>query len=241
VVAHAGRQSTCGPLFGPTERTLIDFQYGSETDLGLTTDEPNRENRNRPVSCAEIFYPGPCGDIRMAGVQFSLLTLTIKEESEMKRIPVMLTMAAVLLAFAAGAAAEGVVKTDMTPDSQVVMARKMLMRANKANMGSMMKEIGEGESDSALANAASLSAVAMVLPPLYAKEYASVYPVEGSKTFFKPGDPGAFEAAAGALQMEAMAVHKALSAKDMAGAKAAAEKLGGACGACHSQFQGQYK
>ena len=159
----------------------------------------------------------------------------------MKRAMVLMTMVAVLFAFAAITAAEGVLKTDMTPDSQVVQSRKYIMVMIKNNIGNLFAQIEAGNAPVALVNTDSIAAFATVLPPLYAKDYASLYPVKGSKTFFKPGAPAEFEAAAENLRMEAVAVHAALEKNDMAAAKAAGEKLGGACGACHSKFQGKYE
>jgi cytochrome c556 len=154
---------------------------------------------------------------------------------------VLITMVAILFAFAASAAAEGVLKSDMTPDSQVVQSRKYIMVMIKNNIGNLFAQIEAGNAPVAMLSADSIAAFAAVLPPLYAKDYAAVYPVKGSKTFFKPGTPADFEAASEGLRMEAAAVHAVLEKNDMAAAKAAGEKLGGACGACHSKFQGKYE
>ena len=136
--------------------------------------------------------------------------------------------------------ADRVLKTDMSDPAQVVSARKGLMHAIRDNMVDINKKSGAGNIEDISVNGSNIAAIAAVLPVFYKETYKDVYPVKGSKTYFKGANPAEYEAAAEKLRVAGMAIKTAAEKKDEAGVSAAMEALSGSCGGCHSAFRGKY-
>lgn len=122
----------------------------------------------------------------------------------------------------------------------IVQTRKAMMLANYANLGDINAKIGSGSLKAVAANARSMAAYGAVLPMLFDDAYSAVYPVEGSKYFYKAGTAADFKAAAQNLVSVVEALIALSDKEDKAGLTAQAAKISPACGACHSTFRGQY-
>lgn len=82
--------------------------------------------------------------------------------------------------------------------------------------------------------------MATFLPLVYENRYTQVYPVKGSKFFFKEALLANMEAASENLKIQAQELMKLASANDKSGVKAQTDKLLGACGSCHKAYRGKY-
>jgi cytochrome c556 len=140
---------------------------------------------------------------------------------------------------AAAAFATDVVTPGATP-SQVVAARKLAMGANGALAGDMQAKLTAGNVKQVAADARAMAAIAALMPLVFTETYTDVYPVQGSKFFFKEGAAEDFAALAGGLNTAAEALAKIAESGDRAAASAQFGKIGAACGACHGEFRGQY-
>ena len=89
-------------------------------------------------------------------------------------------------------------------------------------------------------NAGSIAALAAFLPLVYEKTYSEVYPVKGSKYFFKGAVLADIEAAAENLRIEAEELMRFAAANDKSTVEAQVHKLLGTCGGCHKPVRGQY-
>jgi cytochrome c556 len=136
--------------------------------------------------------------------------------------------------------ANAVLKTDMSDPAQVVSARKGLMQAIRGNMIDINKKMKAGKIEDISADGANVAAIATVLPVFYKETYKDVYPVKGSKTYFKGARPADYEAASEKMRAPGMAIKMAAEKKDKAGVSAGLEALTGSCGGCHSAFRGKY-
>ena len=136
--------------------------------------------------------------------------------------------------------AMGVLKSDMSDPAQVVAVRKGFMQAIKGNMVDINKKLKAGNIEDTSVDGGNIAALATVLPVLYKETYKEVYPVKGSKTYFKGAKPAAYEAASEKLRSAGMAIKQAAEEKDKAGVNAAMESLKSSCGGCHSAFRGKY-
>ncbi len=136
--------------------------------------------------------------------------------------------------------AQGVLKPNQRSPEQVVAARKFAMGAMGANAGDLKGKIKTGNIKGIAANAASIAALATFLPLVYEDTYPQVYPVKGSKYFFKGAPQAAVEAGYESLRIQAQKLMKLASANDKSGVEAQTEKLFGACGSCHKAYRGEY-
>jgi len=144
-----------------------------------------------------------------------------------------------LLAAASALWGQSVLGTVMDSPEGVVKARKLMMRTLSANMKDIAEKTRDGRVAAVAANAVSIGAIAVVLPPLYREKYENVYPVEGSASFFKGGSAAAIESAASQLKKSADSLQAAADKGDPAGTQAAFDALKPACGSCHSAFRGK--
>jgi cytochrome c556 len=126
------------------------------------------------------------------------------------------------------------------PAAQVVAARKLAMASNGALAGDIQAKLTAGSVKQVAADARAIAAIATLLPLVFTDPYSEVYPVQGSKFFFKGGSADDFAAVAGGLNAAAEELGRVAETGDKAAASAAFGKLGAACGACHSVFRGQY-
>jgi len=133
-----------------------------------------------------------------------------------------------------------VLKTDMGDPEQVVLARKGFMMAVKGNMIDMNKKLKAGNLADLSVNGDNIAVLATALPVLYKETYKAVYPVKGSKTFYKGATAVAFEAASEKMRSAGEAIRMAAEKKDKAGIEAGLESLKASCGGCHSAFRGKY-
>jgi cytochrome c556 len=136
--------------------------------------------------------------------------------------------------------AQGVLKASQSSPEQVVAARKFAMRAMGADVKDLKRKIEAGNIKGVAANAKSIAAIATFLPLVYKKTYSEVYPVKGSKSFFKGVSISGIEAASESLRQQAEALVRLASANDESGVNAQADKLRGACKNCHRSYRGKY-
>ena len=86
----------------------------------------------------------------------------------------------------------------------------------------------------------NIAALATLMPLVYEETYPEVYPIKGSKYFFKGAPPAETEAAYENLRIQAEELMKLASAGDKSGVEAQLGKLFGACGGCHKPYRGKY-
>ena len=135
--------------------------------------------------------------------------------------------------------AQGVLKESGNTPEQVVSARKFAMRALGSNVGDLRSKIKSGNIKGIAANARSLAALATFLPWSYKEAYTNVYPVKGSKYFYKAEIPdvgAAFED----LRAEAEKLMALAAGDDKPGVESQVRNVLGACGACHKPARGSY-
>ena len=136
--------------------------------------------------------------------------------------------------------AQSVLKTGQRSPEEVVAARKFAMRAMGADVKDLKGKIEAGNIKGVAANAKSIAAIATFLPLVYEKTYSEVYPVKGSKSFFKGGPISGIEAASESLRIQAEALVRLASANDGSGINARVDKLRVACKNCHRSYRGKY-
>ncbi len=159
----------------------------------------------------------------------------------MKRKALMILGSIVLgCVIAATIYAQGVLKPNQKSPEQVVAARKFAMGAMGANVGDLKGKIKAGNIKGVAANASSIAALATFLPLVYEDRYTQVYPVEGSKYFFREAPLANIEIASENLRVQAQELMKLASADDKSRVNAQVEKLFGACGGCHKAYRGEY-
>jgi hypothetical protein len=159
----------------------------------------------------------------------------------MKRKALMISGSIVLVCMVAATIyAQGVLKPSQKSPEQVVAARKFAMGAMGADAGDLREKIKAGNIQGVAANAGSIAALATFLPLVYQETYTQVYPVKGSKFFFKEAPLANMEAASENLKIQAQELMKLASANDKSGVNAQVEKLFGACGGCHKAYRGKY-
>ena len=152
----------------------------------------------------------------------------------------MTILALALLGAAAELFATDVLLPGQSSPAQVVAARKYAMMSIGGLVGDIKAKIGAGRVKAVSASARAMASLATFIPLVFKDTYAEVYPVEGSKYFFKGGDAAAIAAKAGGLNAAAEQLALLADGGDKAGAEAQANQLLAACGACHTPFRGQY-
>lgn len=158
----------------------------------------------------------------------------------MKKKPLtILSLSILVCAIAATIYAQGVLKPSPSSPEEVVAARKFAMRALAANVGDIRENVKAGNIKGVGANAGSIAALATFLPLVYKEEYRDVYPVKGSKYFYKAEISDVAKAFED-LRVQAEELMKVAAAGDKSGVEAQMPKLLGACGACHKPARGQY-
>ena len=136
--------------------------------------------------------------------------------------------------------AQGVLKPGQRSAEQVVLARKFAMGALAANAGDLGAKIKAGNIKGVVTHATSVAALATFLPLVYEKTYPEVYPVKGSKYFFKRAVSAQIEAAAENLRVQAEKLMRLAAANDKSAVEAQAGNLFSSCGGCHKQTRGKY-
>ena len=135
--------------------------------------------------------------------------------------------------------ARSVLKTDMSDALQVVMARKFLMDATKEHMIALNKKLKAGKLRDVAINGETIAAFATLMPPLFRETHKEVYPIKGSRTFFKGAPPAQFEKAADKMRSAAMDIKKASESGNQDKLNTGVQLLGASCGGCHSAFRGK--
>jgi hypothetical protein len=135
--------------------------------------------------------------------------------------------------------AQGVLKPSPSSPEEVVAARKFAMRIIGANVGDIRGKIKAGNIKGTAANAGSIAALATFLPLVYKEEYRDVYPMKGSKYFYK-AEISDVARAFGDMRAEAEELMKLAAAGDKSGVEAQVPELLGSCGGCHKPARGQY-
>jgi cytochrome c556 len=159
---------------------------------------------------------------------------------KMKTVTV-LSLILLICMMAATIYAQGVLSsTGQKSPGQAVAARKFAMRTLGANFGDVRGKIKAGNIKGIAANASSIAALATFLPLVFGERYPGVYPVKGSKYFFKGAPRKNIEGGFRNLRTRAAGLMKSASAGDKSGVEAQFGKLGGACNGCHKAFRGEY-
>jgi cytochrome c556 len=143
-----------------------------------------------------------------------------------------------VLVISASIFAQTVLREGQNSPSEIVSARKFAMKMLGANVGDLTGKIKEGNLKGVAANAGSIAALATFLPVAYQETHADVYPVQGSKYYYKGGLPdvgAAFEN----LNREAQALMKLVQSNDKSAIEAQKGKMLGTCGACHQAARGE--
>ncbi len=136
--------------------------------------------------------------------------------------------------------AQGVLNSGQQSPEQVVSARKFAMVALAANAGDLGAKIKAGKIKEIVTHATSIAALATFLPLVYEKTYPEVYPVKGSKYFFKGATSAQIEAAAENMRVQAEKLMRLAAANDKSAVEAQVGNLFGSCGGCHKQLRGKY-
>lgn len=153
----------------------------------------------------------------------------------------MLSLILLICMIAATIYAQGVLSsTSQKSPGQAVAVRKFAMRAFGANFGDIRGKIKAGNIKGIAANASSIAALATFLPLVFDERYPGVYPVKGSKYFFKGAPRRNIEGGFKNLRAQAAGLMKAASAGDKSGVEAQFGKLLGACKGCHKAYRGKY-
>jgi cytochrome c556 len=146
----------------------------------------------------------------------------------------------ILLCFlAVSVMAIDVVKPGKATATQVVAARKFAMVTNVTNLGDLNAKLTASSIRAMVANARSLATIGAFLPLAFAQAYTEVYPVAGSKFFFKQGSMDDFQAKAQAFVNAAEDLSSLADKDDKDGVTAQLKVLPGTCGASHAVFRGQ--
>lgn len=136
--------------------------------------------------------------------------------------------------------AQDVLQSDMKEGVQVVKARKSLMQAINANIQDADQKLKAGTVKEIAANGINIVAISTVLPPFFKEAHEKVYPIEGSKTFFKGAPAKEFEAAAAKMRAAGLEIRQAAEKGDKSGVEAGIKAVRGSCGGCHTAFRGSY-
>ena len=113
------------------------------------------------------------------------------------------------------------------------------MRMFGANVGDLTSKIQDGNLKGVTANAGSIAALATFLPLAYQETYAGVYPLEGSKYYYKGGLPDV-GAAFRNLKQEAQELMEISQSNEQSAIETQKGKLLETCGACHAAARGQH-
>lgn len=153
-----------------------------------------------------------------------------------KRIAVVAVL--LCLASIAAFAIDALLPNDATP-LQIVVARKAAMQASAALFADAKAKFTAGTIKAISPNAKALAAIAALLPHVFTDTCSVVYPVGGSKLFFKGGAVADFGSAAQVLLTAAEDLVKFADADDKANVETQLAKVQASCGACHGTFRGQ--
>ncbi len=157
-----------------------------------------------------------------------------------KKVLTSLSLVILVCFISAKVYAQGVLTPGQRSPEQVVSARKFAMGALAANAGDLGTKIKAGKIKEVVTHAASITALSIFLPLVYEKTYSEVYPVKGSKSFFKSVSISGIEAASESLRQQAEALERLASANDESGVNAQVDELRGACKNCHRSYRGKY-
>ena len=149
-------------------------------------------------------------------------------------------LALALLGAAVELFATDVLLPSQSSPAQVVAARKYAMMSIGGLVGDIKAKIGAGSVKAVSASARAMASLATFIPLVFKDTYAEVYPVEGSKYFFKGANASAVAAGAADLSAAAEELARIADKDDKARADAQSNKLLASCGTCHTPFRGQY-
>ena len=146
-----------------------------------------------------------------------------------------------LLALAAlqGLSATDVLMPQENEPLNVVLVRKLTMRTFAASMGDLQPKLGAGAVSAAPANAFSIAALATYLPTVFDETYSEVYPVQGSRFFYRGAPLDTVRSLAQQLNTAAEELAAQAQAGNRSGVDAALQQVNGTCGACHNAARGQ--
>ncbi len=155
-----------------------------------------------------------------------------------KRLSVLSLMILVCL-IATTIFAQGVLKSGPSSPAEVVSARKFAMKIMGANVQDIREKIKGGNIKEIGTNAGSIASLAIFMPLFYKEEYRDVYPVKGSKYFYK-AEIQDIARAYEDLKVQAEKMMELATAGDRSAVEAQLPRLLGSCGSCHKPARGEY-
>jgi hypothetical protein len=108
------------------------------------------------------------------------------------------------------------------------------MKIMGANMQEIREKVKAGNIKEIGSNAGSIAALAIFMPTVYKEEYRDVYPVKGSKYFYKAEISGTaipYED----LRVQAEKLTELAAVADKSAVETQLPRLLSACGSCHKQ------
>ncbi len=135
--------------------------------------------------------------------------------------------------------AQGVLKSGPSSPTEVVAARKFAMKIIGANVQDIREKIKAGNIKDVGTNAGSIASLAIFMPLFYKEEYRDVYPVKGSKYFYKAEIQDVARAYED-LKAQAEKLMELAAAGDKSAVEAQLPRLLGSCAGCHKPARGEY-
>ena len=134
--------------------------------------------------------------------------------------------------------ANNVVKTDMSKPSEVVQARKTIMKAIKLNMDDVNEKVKNKNLKGIQANAIAIDAMARVIPPLYKETHKDAYSGQGA--YYKGAPASEIEAISLNMSKAAQTLMSGAANNDKKKIKEGIGKIYQTCGACHKKYRGKF-
>ncbi len=157
----------------------------------------------------------------------------------MKKALSMLSLVISVCVMAAMVFAQGVLKSGPSSPTEVVAARKFAMKIIGANVQDIREKIKAGNIKDVGTNAGSIASLAIFMPLYYKEEYRDVYPVKGSKYFYKAEIQDVAKAYED-LKVQAEKLMELAAAGDKSAVEAHLPRLLGSCAGCHKPARGEY-
>lgn len=157
----------------------------------------------------------------------------------MKKLLSALSLMILVSSIAAAISAQGVLRSNPSSPTEAVTARKFAMKIMGANVQEIREKVKAGNIKEIGSNAGSIAALAIFMPTVYKEGYRDVYPVKGSKYFYK-AEMRDVATPYEDLRVQAEKLMELAAIADKSGVEAQLPRLLSACGSCHKQNRGEY-
>lgn len=157
----------------------------------------------------------------------------------MKKVLSMLSVVILVCLTAATVFAQGALKSGPSSPTEVVAARKFAMKMMGANVQDIREKIKAGNIKDVGTNAGSIASLAIFMPLFYKEEYRDVYPVKGSKYFYKAEIQDVARAYED-LKVQSEKLMELATTGDRSAVEGQLPRLLGSCGSCHKPARGEY-